>query len=48
MKKTIYYHKYYFTKKDFIENFNITPSASTEKSESFAEIIKKESKDSCI
>lgn len=23
MKETIYYHKYYFTKKDFIENFNI-------------------------
>jgi hypothetical protein len=32
----------------FIENFNITPLASTEKSESLAEIIKKESKDSCI
>jgi len=32
----------------FIENFNITNLASTEKSESLAEIIKKESKDSCI
>lgn len=32
----------------FIENFNIIPSTSIEKSESLAEIIKKESKDSCI
>ncbi len=32
----------------FIENFNITSQTSTEKSESLAEIIKKESKDSCI
>lgn len=32
----------------FIENFNITKQTATDKSESLAEIIKKESKDSCI
>lgn len=32
----------------FIENFNVSHTTSTKKSESLAEIIKKESKDSCI
>jgi len=32
----------------FIENFNITPLTASEKNESLSEIIKKESKDSCI
>ncbi|QSW90212.1 hypothetical protein J0383_05180 [Flavobacterium endoglycinae] len=32
----------------FIESFNITTSTTADKSESLSEIIKKESKDSCI
>lgn len=32
----------------FIENFNISSLTKTEERESLAEIIKKESKDSCI
>ncbi|WP_276380938.1 hypothetical protein [Flavobacterium sp. H4147] len=32
----------------FIESFNITTSTTADKNESLSEIIKKESKDSCI